>query len=359
MNNIYFTIGPTQTFSGFDKCLNAAIKKGIPSISHRGTEFEGIFRHTVASLEKLLNIPEGFHFFFLGSATEAMERIIENCCLEHSYHFVNGAFSKRFFLTSQDLKKNPVKLEVKEGEGFNFSKVVIPEDTEVVCLTHNETATGVKIEMRDVYQLKKRNPEKIFAIDIVSSAPYVDVDFTMVDCVFFSVQKGFGLPAGLGVLIVNEKCIQKSLELQKKNVNIGSYHNFPTMLKSESKHNTPETPNVLGLYELGYISDIYNKRGVENLRKETEGKARMMYDFFDDHSELKPFVKNKNWRSNTVIVVETPQGSREVINKLAKKGIIVGPGYGEFKDKHIRIANFPIHKKSDVKRMLKILNDRV
>ena len=355
MKNIYFTVGPTQTFPRLDKCLDGAIKKRIPSISHRGPEFEELFKNTVSSMKELLNVPDGFHFFFLGSATEAMERIIENCCLEHSYHFVNGAFSKRFFQTAQELKRRPLKFEAKEGEGFDFSAAAIPQDTEIVCLTHNETATGVGIDMKDVYELKSRYPDKIFALDIVSSVPYVEVDFAMIDCAFFSVQKGFGMPAGLGVLIVNEKCIQKSLELQKRDVNIGSYHNFQTMLKAENKHNTPETPNVLALYELGYICDIYNKDGINALRKETEEKARLMYDFFDLHEEFKPFVKNKKWRSNTVIVVETPRGSAGVMNKLVKSGIIVGSGYGAFKERHIRIANFPAHKKADVKRILRIL----
>jgi len=356
MKNIYFTVGPSQIFSGFDRCLFAALKIGVPSISHRGRTFEGLFKHTTNSLKRLMNIPNGFHYFFMGSGTEAMERIIENCCEKESFHFVNGAFSKRFYQTAVDLKKNAVKFEAPPGEGFDFFKAQIDESAEVVCFTHNETATGVSVDMEDIYELRKSYPDKIFALDIVSSAPTVEVDFTKIDCAFFSVQKGFGLPAGLGVLLVNERCIDKSLELQRRGVSIGSYHNFPTMLKTEAKSNTPETPNVLAIYELGYVCDLYNKKGVPKIRKEAEAKAKLIYDFLDKHKDFKPFVKKSQWRSKTIIVAETPAGSDKVIKKLVQKGFIVGPGYGEFKDKHIRIANFPAHKLADVKKMLEVLN---
>ena len=69
-------------------------------------------------------------------------------------------------------------------------------------------------------------------------------------------------------------------------------------------------------------------------------------------------MKKPQWRSKTVIVAETPRGSADVIKKLSKHGFVVGPGYGEFKDKQIRIANFPMHEIADVKRMLRVLKNK-
>ena len=48
-------------------------------------------------------------------------------------------------------------------------------------------------------------------------------------------------------------------------------------------------------------------------------------------------------------------GDKECIKKLKEKNIIVGAGYGEGIDKQIRIANFPSHKLTDVKKLLKLL----
>ena len=51
---------------------------------------------------------------------------------------------------------------------------------------------------------------RLLAVDAVSSLPYPDFDYTKLDSVFFSVQKGFGLPSGLGVWMANDKCLAKA-----------------------------------------------------------------------------------------------------------------------------------------------------
>lgn len=355
MKNIFFTVGPTQTHPDIGEYLNEGLERGIYSLSHRGKEFGELFAHTVSSLKKLLNVPADFHVFFIGSATEAMGLILENCVEDKSFHFVNGAFSKRFFQTAQELRKHPEKYEAPSGEGFDMQKASIPADAELVCLTQNETSTGVAIDMSLIRALKLKNPGKLFAIDIVSSTPYAPVDYEAVDCSFFSVQKGFGMPSGLGVLIVNDKCIQKSQMLQAKGMNIGSFHNFPSLLKSANKNQTPETPNTLAIYMLGRVCDAYLEYGLEKIRKETDEKAELLYQFLDNNSRYPAFVKKESWRSKTVVVAETPEGSASVIKRLEKEGYVVGAGYGEFKDTHIRIGNFPMHKAGDIKKLLDIL----
>ena len=356
MRKIFFTVGPTERHPKLDAFIRDALRCNIVSISHRGEEFSEIYRHAVESLRKLLGVPKNFHVFFLGSATEAMERIIENSVERRSVHFVNGAFSKRFYVTAVELRKRATKVEVARGASFDFSKTTIPRDAELIALTHNETATGVSLSMSDVYALRKKHPNVLIALDIVSSAPYVRVDYRYVDCAFFSVQKGFGLPSGLGVLFVNERCIEKANVLSRKKVNIGSFHNYPSLLASEAKLQTPETPNVLGMYLLGRVADDYLATGIERIRKETEQKAKLLYDFFDSHPDFASFVKDRTARSSTVIVAEAKRGARAPLALLARNGIIAGPGYGEFAGRHIRIGNFPMHRLSDVKRITRILS---
>ena len=103
MEKIFFTVGPTQLHPKFGEYLDDALKRNIPSISHRSKDFGEMFAGTASSIRKLLNVPEGFHVFFLGSATEAMERIIENCVADSSFHFVSGAFGQKVFHTFQQL----------------------------------------------------------------------------------------------------------------------------------------------------------------------------------------------------------------------------------------------------------------
>jgi len=284
-----------------------------------------------------------------------MERIIENCVENFSLHFVNGAFSKRFYTIAEELKKSPQRIEVEFGNGFDFSILSIPEKTELICFTQNETSSGVLTPLKNIYEIKLQYPEKLVAVDIVSSVPFVNVDYSKIDCTFFSVQKGFGLPAGLGVLVVNEKCVEKSLALKKANLNIGSYHHFISLQEHGEKFQTVETPNVLAINLLGKVCEDLIEYGIEKIREETKIKADMLYNFFEQHKNFAPFVEEKTFRSQTVIVANSLIDSEIIINKLRQNGFIIGTGYKEYKSSQIRIANFPSHKVKEVEILIHCL----
>jgi len=346
MKKIFFTVGPSQLYPTVVGHIKKALKKNIPSISHRGDQFMKIYEETCQSLKRLLAIPKNYHIFFLGSSLESMERILQNCADKHSFHFIDGAFSQKLYQFSEKLGLKPEKVEIIPEVGFDFAKVKIPKKTELICLTHNETSSGMVIPVKEIYRLRKKYPKKLIAVDIVSSAPYLHLDFSKVDAAFFSGQKGFGLPAGLGVLIVSDRAVKKAK-------NVGTYHNFASLLKYELKNQSPETPNVLTIYLLGEVTKDMLKKGIAKIRKETEEKAKLIYDFFDKNKENKPFIQEKRFRSSTTIVINIKNGSKKVLKKLKTHGIVVGSGYGENKEKQIRIANFPSHSKQAVQKLLK------
>lgn len=347
---VYFTVGPSQLYSTVPQHIAHAVKTGIPSLSHRSEEFKKMNKNTQTNLRELLSIPDTHHIFYTGSALEAMERVVQNTVEKYVLHFVNGSFSREFYQTSLDLKKKPIRIDAPNGEGFDFRKIKIPKKVETVCFVHNETSTGVALDLEGIYDLKSRYPDKIFAIDLVSSAPYANINFSKIDIAFFSVQKGFGLPAGLGVLIVNKKTLDKASQLSQK-VSIGSYHNFLKLKEFETNYQTRETPNVLGIYLLGKVAKDMLDYGIEKIRKETEIKADMIYNFFETKTDYKPYVAEPD-RSKTTLVIDVNNTSEEIVAKLESKGFIVAKGYGKRKDMHIRIGNFPSHKINDVKKLL-------
>lgn len=354
MKNIYFTVGPSELYPTVPKHIANALKSGICSISHRGNSFQELYLSTTSQLRMLLNIPAAHTIFFVSSGTESMERIIQNTVIKDSFHFVNGSFSKRFYETAKELGKNPQLVEVPWGESFDFGKEKIPEKAELICFTHNETSTGVMIPLDEIYKIKKKNPKKLIALDIVSSAPYADVDYSLVDMTFFSVQKGFGIPSGLGVIIVSPQGLEKSMTMDKKGISTGSFHSFKELQKYAIKNQTPETPNVLDIHLLGKVAEDMNKIGIKKIRSDIEEKSNMIEEFIKA-SEYTYLAKSKSYRSETIHVVKVPEGSKVLMDKLKKKGVIVSSGYKDLKETHVRIANFPSHTKKNVKKLLNLL----
>jgi phosphoserine aminotransferase len=352
MKRLYFTAGPSQLYSSVPKYIEEALAADIPSISHRGQQFVDIFNDTRASLKELLNVPEDFEILFFSSATEIWERIIQNCVESVSTHFVNGSFGERFHWTAKMLGKKPTIIEAPFGEGFTISKVKVPDNSELMAFTHNESSSGVMWQVEDIYALGEKYPDKLIAIDVVSSIPYPKIDYEKVDLVYFSVQKGFGLPSGLGVLIASPRAMSKQRDMLNKGILTGTYHSFNVMKNFADKGQTTETPNVLNIYLLGKICREYIDYGIGNIRKETDEKAAMLYDYFEKHDRFSLSVKNKRDRSQTLVVVNTGGESKKIVKFLETLDIEIGYGYADAKETQIRIANFPAHSKEDVERLI-------
>ncbi|MGE0588460.1 MAG: aminotransferase class V-fold PLP-dependent enzyme [Cyclobacteriaceae bacterium] len=348
-----FSPGPSQLYFTTEDHTRAAFRQGIPSLSHRSKKFEEFYQHTQEQLRELLSIPSSHHIFFTASATEIWERIIQNLVAETSTHFVNGAFSEKFFRAALQLNKDAKDFTVKDGEGFDKPVKV---NGEVIGLTHNETSTGVSLPLDFIYGMKELNPSALVCVDAVSSIPFVDFDYNKIDSVYFSVQKGFGMPPGLGVWIVNENCIAKSEQLLSKGHSIGTYHSLPSYLANGKKSQTPETPNSVAIYVLGKIAEDMNRRGINAIRKETLYKSTILYQALQSHQKINPFVQEKQYQSPTVVVADCGEQTTSLIEYLNREGIDPGEGYGKHKSNHLRFANFPTHSKEQFELLVDTIN---
>ena len=145
--------------------------------------------------------------------------------------------------------------------------------------------------------------------------------------------------------MVNDRCLAKAEQLISKGRSIGTYHNLPTLHSHALKNQTPETPNVLGIYLLGQVVSDMLRHSVHKIRKETEYKSFLLYNALKKHPRLKAFVKDETFQSRTVMVVDSGDLTEKVTKSLLEKGMQPGDGYGSAKKYQLRFANFPTHAK--------------
>src|SRR6185369_14264646 len=150
MKKIFFTVGPSQLYPSVPTHIKTALKENIFSLSHRSKAFVAIYKEASDNLRKLLGIPTTHHVFFTASALEGMERTIQNTVQKNSFHFVNGSFSREFWQIAIDLRKNAIRFDAPNGEGFDFNLAKIPKNTELISVVQNETSTGVAIPMDEI-----------------------------------------------------------------------------------------------------------------------------------------------------------------------------------------------------------------
>lgn len=353
---IYITPGPSQIYPGMEKFFQEAIEKDICCISHRSSAYKALHQKTVENLRALANLPEDFDVYFLGSATEAWERIFNNFVKASSFHFVNGSFSSKFHEYGTKSITNCEQVKVKHGLGFEQEHFdLIPANTELIALTHNETSSGVQTPEADIHAVADKNPNALIAVDMVSSFPYPQLDYSKVDTALFSVQKCMGLPAGLGVWFVNKKCRNRYDDLVISGQRMAPHHNINELHSKAIEHQTPSTPNVLGIFLLERVTSDMLKKGIDQIRKDFNDKSDFLNHAISEIPFLDYGVAKVEHRSKTVIVANTEITPSDINKQLSNADLFVGAGYGSFKNSQIRIANFPAISMESMELMVKEL----
>ena len=354
---IYFTPGPSQLSEGVSDYIKEAIDNDICSISHRSEEFKDIYKKADMGVRGVLNVPDDYQVFFLSSATEAMERVVQNCVLDKSFHLVGGVFGNRFYQTAIDYGKHAHIHKIESDKGFSIKDADIPEGTEVICVTQCETSTGGIVPNEVIRSMYQSHPDTLTILDAVSGVPHMDIDWSVTHGAFLSVQKGFGLPAGLGVVILSPCAIERHRFVLEGGGNIGSYHSFESLLKNAEKKYTPETPNVLNLYLLGRVCDDMLEKGISIIREETREKMQLLTELVESTDKLSFYIKDAHFRSETVVVLDVIGKVSDLVKDAKEHGIVISIGYGEMKDTQIRIANFTAHTVDDIKKLVAVFKN--
>ncbi len=354
MHKKYFTPGPSELYYTAEQHVKMALKKGIPSIAHRGHQFENIYKQVDANFRELLNLPNNYKVLFTNSASEVWDLSTESLVEEKSIHIVNGAFSEKFYKVVNSSTKEALLIQSEWG---NFPKIDynLIKQADHIAITHNETSTGVSTPLETIYKIRKANPEAIISIDAVSSLPYLNIDYSKIDALYVSVQKCFGLPAGLGVWLVNDRCLAKANKVNAKTTGLKSYHNLLALVAQANKFQTVSTPNVLNIYLLAQVTTDMLQRGIQLIRSEIKYKSAIFYKMIDNHKKINAFVADKQLRSDTIIVLTTNENTSELIEFLERKKLIIGTGYGKMKNSQARIANFPTHSKEHFEMLTDLL----
>lgn len=366
----YFTVGPTQMHARYREFLDDALARDIQSVSHRSKWFVEMYGEVTQNTKTLLGIPTDYDTVFLGSATECMERCIQNMSTRETLHFVSGSFGERCQIFANAAGRKATEVRSRPDGSFDVADIPAGLAPECIFFTHSETSVGNKLTREFIEVVCDMFPHALTAIDVVSSAPVCDIPTERMDCVFWSVQKGFGLPAGLGVAHLSPRGVAFSQKLFADGVYNGLFHSFPSLVKQGREGKTLETPNVLGMHLLNEVTKDFLARGIDVITKETKEKAALVYAFLDSRVAvspastpsasvtLTPSITNLAWRSETVIVANTPfefGGSNTVMERCRLAGFTIASGYNKDKDTKVRIANFPQHTKEDVEVLLQIL----
>ncbi len=345
---ISFYPGPSRVYDDIPRFVREGFRDGVLSINHRSEEFVKISKTTIRLLKSKLNVPRDYTVFFTTSATECWEIIAQSLITGPSHHYYNGAFGEKWFEYTRRMTRNAHAVVFDLNEAPSGATSV--DDDSVVCITQNETSNGTQVHSSVIRAFRKMYPGRLIAVDATSSMAGIALDFKSADIWFASVQKCFGLPAGLGIMICSPDAIRKAVAINEKD----HYNSLTFMMSMMEKWQTPFTPNVLNIYLLMRVLEKMDD--IRVTEKRIIDQYQQWKEFLQERKRIAHFVTNQDVHSYTVLPVRGDERTLSTIKSKAKKeGFLLGEGYGAFKPLTFRIANFPAIRKSEIRALQKFL----
>lgn len=328
-----------------DRLLNAMHRA---SEDHRSSAFPALTQSILTRLPQIVHQTNGEHFVFPASGTGMWEAALVNTMnpgarvLAMRY----GQFSHLFIQTARNLGYQVDVIEIPWGEEANASLLeeALRADTaheiQGVLIVHNETATGVTTNMAAIRAaMNTAQHPALLLVDGVSSIASLDFQFDGwgVDCCVAGSQKGFMLPAGLGILGMSEKALARIAHTTTPR----SYFDLRPMREQNARGYFPYTPALSLLFGLDEALTMLLDEGMTQVARRHQLLADGVRAAVSAWG-LDICAKRAEIASNTLTAVMVPAGinSSTVIDLAFKKyDVSLGGALGDVAGKVFRIGH--------------------
>lgn len=347
-----FAPGPSKVYDQLATYLQDAFDQGILSANHRSATFMNLYQETETLIKEKLHVPEDYKLLFTSSATENWEIIAQSIVESASFHIYSGSFGKKWLNFAQHLNGETESLKLDTETELDVAALEISEKFDLIAITQNETSNATEVSNELIRQVGGKYPNKMIAVDTTSSMAGIELDFTLADIWYASVQKCFGLPAGLGLLILSPKAIEKC----ERKGEAGRYNSLSFMLQNAANYQTHYTPNVLGIYLLK--RSLEDRPEIQVTDQIIRERMKQLETTIAQSDKLRMLVQNPNTRSKTVMGIAGKEDFIQEIKKAAEKeGMQMGSGYGPLKPTSFRIANFPAITDEEFDKLIKFIKE--
>ncbi len=349
---ITFAPGPSKVYDALPNYLQDAYHQGILSANHRSSAFMQLYQETEQLMREKLHMPADYKLLFTSSATENWEIISQSVVEQASFHIYSGSFGKKWFEYAKHIVPASAGMKIEANQSVDVAHLEIGEAFDLIAITQNETANASQVPMTVIEEIGRKYPEKMIAVDTTSSMAGIELDFSLADIWYASVQKCFGLPAGLGLLILSPKAIEKTERKGEK----GRYNSLTFMLENAAGYQTHYTPNVFGIYLLNRV--LKDMEEIHHVDARIRSRMRKLENCIAQSSKFRMLVDNDQTRSSTVMAVAGSEELISAVKKAAEKeGMQLGSGYGPLKPTSFRIANFPAITDGEFDRLIEFLKN--
>jgi aspartate aminotransferase-like enzyme len=347
----FFLPGPTEVR---EEIVAAMIQ---PMIPHRGPAFEQLFERLQDGLRPVFKTERPV-YISSSSATGMMEAAIRCAPPGRILCLVNGAFSERFAHIASMCGRDVDRYDVAWGQIHAIPRLeerLSMRKYSAVTVVHSETSTGALNDVRAISDCAHRHG--LFClIDSVSGLAGAELRFDewKLDYVLTGSQKALALPPGIAFGVASAPFIDQANGIQNR----GVYFDLVELDAYARRNQTPSTPALSLLYALEAQLKSIAGEGIEARWLRHKAMATRTQEWLatisDETGNRLTNIAPLGSQSPTVSTIRLPAEfpAETFTAAVAKRGIVVGAGYGKLKSSTFRVGHMGDHTVQTVERCL-------
>ena len=344
-----FGCGPSKVRTAQIDAIVAAATTTMGT-SHRKPPVKRLVGAVRAGLRELFSLPDGWEIVLgNGGTTVFWDAATFGLIEQRSQHLVFGEFSSKFAdaVAAAPHLGDPA---IVAGEPGTHPVAVTDAEVDVYALTHNETSTGVAMQLTR----PTASDGALVAVDATSAAGGLRWDPAEVDIYYFAPQKCFSSDGGLWIAACSPAAVDRieriaaSGRWRPASLDLGI---ALTNSRSDQTYNTPAVATLVMLVE--QLRWMNEQGGLAWCAARTDASAAVMYDWAESRDWATPFVVDPAQRSHVVATIDLDErvDAPTVSAVLRANGILDTDSYRKLGRNQLRIGMFPAIEPADVEAL--------
>jgi phosphoserine aminotransferase len=319
--------------------------------SHRQPTVRAQVGRLRAGLRELFRLPEGYEVVLSNGGSSAFWDVAAaGLVRRRSQHLSFGEFGAKFasVVARAPFLEDPSVRAADPGSAPAFAA---EPGVDVYASPHNETSTGVAVDVRRV---AGADEGALLVWDATSAAGGLPVDPVESDVYYFAPQKSFGSDGGLWVALLSPAALARAEEVARLDRWVPAFLDLPTAVEQSRLDQTANTPALATIFLMAEQVDWFNEQGgLDWCVKRTAESSSILYGWAETSAYATPFVADPAHRSQVVgtIDLDASVDAAAVAAVLRTNGVVDTEPYRKLGRNQLRVAMFPAVEPADVRAL--------
>ncbi len=337
----------------------AAITAGSTTLmgtSHRKPPVKSLVGSIRSGLSDLFSLPDGWEVVLgNGGTTVFWDAATFGLVEQRSQHLVFGEFSSKF-AEACAAAPHLDQPEVIQSATGDHPDAVATEGIDLYALTHNETSTGVAMQLA---RPGGTDEAALVAVDATSGAGGLRWNPADVDVYYFAPQKCFAADGGLWLAACSPAAVERIERIAAGDRWRPASLDLGIALTNSRADQTYNTPAVATLIMLDTQVQWMNANGgLEWCAGRSDESAAIMYGWAEQRPWATPFVADPAKRSPVVATIDLDDSidADTVSAVLRANGVLDTDSYRKLGRNQLRVGMFPAVDPADIEALTRCID---